>query len=159
MSVRAHDPSALPNLSRMQVADLPQVAEIENRVYPFPWSLGNFHDSLRSGYECWVLRLPHDVELHGYFLLMHAVDESHLLNVTVHPDWQGQGFCRLMLGKVCELAEKAGMKSVLLEVRPSNERALNLYSRYGFTRIGLRRNYYPAPGNLREDAIVMRLPL
>jgi ribosomal-protein-alanine N-acetyltransferase len=65
----------------------------------------------------------------------------------------------MMLDKAVALARDKNMRSVLLEVRPSNHRALAVYKQYGFSQIGLRRNYYPAAQNKREDAIVMRLPL
>lgn len=147
-------------LMRMLPADLTEVAFIESMAYDFPWTAGNFLDSVKSGYDCWILRdAARNNRLLGYFLAMHAVDESHLLNITVDPSCHGQGYGRYMLGKLCTLAREAGMKSLLLEVRPSNVRALEIYLRYGFARIGVRRNYYPAPQQKREDAIVMRLPL
>jgi ribosomal-protein-alanine N-acetyltransferase len=147
-------------LLRMLPVDLKEVAHIEKLAYPFPWTEGNFLDSVKSGYDCWILRdSAHNGRMLGYFLAMHAVDETHLLNITVDPDCHGKGHGRFMLDKLCALAREAGMKSVLLEVRPSNARALEIYLRYGFTRIGVRRNYYPAPHFKREDAIVMRLPL
>lgn len=148
-----------PVLQRMTVADLPEVTLIEESQYSFPWTRGNFLDSIESGYDTWILRDKDSHRLLGYFLLMHAVDESHLLNITVHAREEGRGYCRTMLDKVVTLSRDCGMNSVLLEVRPSNTRALNIYLRYGFTRIGTRRNYYPAPDNRREDAIVMRLAL
>jgi ribosomal-protein-alanine N-acetyltransferase len=144
--------------ARMQVADLPDVSAIENAVYPFPWTHGNFLDSLNSGYDTWVVRDAAQ-NLAGYFLMMPAVDEAHLLNITVHADLHGQGIGRAMLDQVVKLSREKGLVSVLLEVRPSNQRALAIYTRYGFQRIGLRKNYYPAEQNSREDAIVMRLPI
>jgi ribosomal-protein-alanine N-acetyltransferase len=143
-------------LARMQLNDLPEVQEIENDVYPFPWTTGNFLDSLYSGYETWVVREVAG-RLAGYFLIMLAMDEAHLLNVTVRRDLQGHGLGRKLLDKVVAVARKKGATSVLLEVRPSNSRALMIYERYGFARIGRRKGYYPAANNTREDAIVMRL--
>lgn len=143
---------------RMTVSDLPEVLAIEYAVYPFPWTNGNFLDSLSSGYETWVLRgALHN--LLGYFLMMPVVDEAHLLNITVHADLHGQGLGRTMLDQVVKLARQSGLSSVLLEVRPSNQRALTIYLRYGFHKIGVRKNYYPAAHNTREDAIVMRMPV
>lgn len=157
-------PGAMPvdlerlGLERMQDADLEQVLAIENSVYPHPWSRGNFLDSLASGYEAWVAREP-TFQLAGYFLAMQVVDEMHLLNISVRADLQGQGLGRKLLERVASLARAQGMTSILLEVRPSNLRALSVYERYGFVRIGLRRAYYPASGGTREDAIVMRFCL
>jgi len=142
----------------MEEADLEQVLVIENSVYPHPWTRGNFLDSLASGYAAWVLREP-TFRLAAYFLAMPVVDEMHLLNISVRADLQGHGLGRMLLDRVAALARGQAMTSILLEVRPSNRRALVVYERYGFVRIGLRKAYYPAAGNTREDAIVMRLCL
>ena len=141
--------------SRMNVTDIEDVIAVEQNAYPFPWTRGNFLDSLDSGYEAWVLR-DEDSRLLGYFLMMHAVEEVHLLNITVRPDMQGQGLGRKLLDKLIALARDAGMHAVLLEVRPSNNHALMVYHHLDFAQIGQRKNYYPAAGAGREDAIVMR---
>lgn len=140
----------------MKVEDLDEVLTIEKDVYPHPWTRGNFLDSLYSGYETWTLREPSG-GLAGYFLMMLAVDEAHLLNISVRRDLQGLGVGRLQLDKVMTVALEKGAQSVLLEVRPSNLRALKVYRRYGFDEIGRRKGYYPAQGNVREDAIVMKV--
>lgn len=142
----------------MNIRDVEEVVRIENDAYPFPWTRGNFLDSLANRYQAWVLREA-DERLAGYFLLMSAVDDVHLLNITVRPDLHGQGIGRYLLNKVCELAEAAGIYRVLLEVRPSNQHALAVYRHAGFQMIGIRKKYYPAAGSSREDAIVMRLTL
>ena len=152
------DAQALMRFSMMRAQDVEDVIAVEQDAYPFPWTRGNFLDSLASRYDAWVLR-DADGRLAGYFLLLHAVDETHLLNITVRPDVQGKGLGRLLLNKVIDLARGAAMRSVLLEVRPSNTHALAVYQHCGFTQIGLRKNYYPAGGTAREDAIVMRLVL
>jgi ribosomal-protein-alanine N-acetyltransferase len=142
----------------MQANDLADVVAIENDVYPFPWSRGNFLDALYSGYETWTLR-DASGSMVGYFLMMFAVDEAHLLNITVRRGLHGKGLGRMQLDKVTALARERGMTSMLLEVRPSNQRALAVYKRYGFVQIGIRKAYYPAADNTREDAIVMRIEL
>lgn len=142
----------------MQIQDVDDVMVIEQDVYPHPWTRGNFIDSLNSGYQAWVLRNASGV-LIGYFLAMLAVDEAHLLNLSLRGDLHGKGIGRILLNKVCALAHEHGMKSVLLEVRPSNTRALAVYRHYGFIQVGLRKEYYPAAGNMREAAVVMRLVL
>jgi [ribosomal protein S18]-alanine N-acetyltransferase len=82
-----------------------------------------------------------------------------LLNITVRSDLQGKGIGRFLLDKAVEIAQQNEMQSLLLEVRPSNQRALSVYQKAGFTTIGSRKNYYPAPDNGREDALVMKLEL
>tara|TARA_R110001599_G_scaffold64023_3_gene178447 strand:- start:16395 stop:16892 length:498 start_codon:yes stop_codon:yes gene_type:complete len=143
---------------RMQATDINDVLAIENDLYPFPWTRGNFLDSITNGYECWLLRDGNGV-LKGYFLLMPSVDDAHLLNITVHRDLQGRGLGLLLLNKAKMLAKERKLDAILLEVRPSNTRAEKIYARYGFARIGVRKGYYPAPNNQREDGIVMKLPL
>lgn len=157
-------------LEPMRADDLPQVLKIENEVYPHPWSHGNFIDALATGYDGRVARavtadaaqetmqdLPQ--ALIGYFVVMRVMDEAHLLNISVHRDWQRQGVGSLLLEQVMTLARQQAMASLLLEVRPSNQRAIALYRRTGFAPIGVRKNYYPATDHAREDAIVMRFML
>jgi ribosomal-protein-alanine N-acetyltransferase len=142
----------------MVVGDVDDVFALERSVYPHPWSHGNFVDSLASGYNSWTLR-DDGGALVGYFLLMPVVDEAHLLNVAVCKSRQGQGLGLYLLDKVCACARGLLMESILLEVRPSNLRALKIYEQYGFAEIGRRKSYYPAHNGQREDAIVMRLTL
>ncbi|MFC5473659.1 ribosomal protein S18-alanine N-acetyltransferase [Paraherbaspirillum soli] len=146
------------SFAEMRMDDLDQVLEIEQRVYSHPWTRGNFADSIESGYQCWVLRDAAQLVV-AYFFMMLAVDEAHLLNISVREDSQRRGIGKMLLDKVCALARENAMRSVLLEVRPSNTRAIAIYQRYGFAEIGRRRAYYPAAGDSREDAIVMSLPL
>lgn len=142
----------------MTEADLDQVLALEQAVYPHPWTRGNFADSLASGYSAWVLR-DDEHALVGYFMLMAAVDEAHLLNVAVAAGRQREGIGLYLLDKVAACARGVGAESVLLEVRPSNVRAQKIYLRYGFAEIGRRKAYYPAHNGMREDAIVMRYML
>jgi ribosomal-protein-alanine N-acetyltransferase len=146
-------------LRPMVVDDVDEVHALERRVFPHPWSRANFMDSLSSGYDAWVLREPGAGALAGYFLVMYAVDEAHLLDVAVSGERQGSGLGRFLLDRIATRSRAMGMTSVLLEVRPSNERALQVYGRYGYTQIGRRKGYYPAHEGQREDAIVMRYVL
>ncbi len=159
LDAAAHASAGVPlSFAAMRVADVDEVTRIENDAYPFPWTRGNFLDSLDSGYDAWIMR-ESGGRIAGYFLLMPVVDEVHLLNITVRPDRQGQGLGRRLLDKVCERAVGSDMSSILLEVRPSNLHALAVYRHLGFVQIGVRKHYYPAAAGSREDAIVMRLPL
>ena len=170
---RLHD---AVGLSPMQLSDVAEVATIERSIYTAPWTEGNFVDSLTAGYCAWTLRddavQTHDRglpsgpvrhgELIGYFVLMAAVDEAHLLNLSVAGAWQARGLGLLLLGKAAALAAEHRATSIILEVRPSNLRALAVYRRFGFRDHGLRRRYYPvSAGNQqsREDALVMRMAL
>ena len=143
-------------LMPMTEADLDEVAAIEKLAYEFPWSRGNFQDSLRNGYYGVCLRHVTGT-LIGYCVLMPVVDEMHLLNLCVAPSAQRAGAGLTLLREAVRITRTEKLEGVLLEVRPSNPRAIQLYERFGFTAIGRRKNYYPARHRSREDAIVMRL--
>jgi ribosomal-protein-alanine N-acetyltransferase len=112
------------------------------------------------GYPAEVLHVQdgRDVSLAGYFVTLVGVDELHLLNITVSPDWQGQGLGWALLQAVQALGQARGLGQLFLEVRESNHRPRALYRRFGFAEVGVRRGYYPASQG-REDAVVMRLAL
>ena len=139
----------------MTLDDVDEVHALECSVFPHPWSRANFSDSVQAGYDAWLLR-DAEGQLAGYFLLMYALDEAHLLDVAVAGARHGTGLGRYLLDTLCARAKDMGAESVLLEVRPSNERALAVYKRFGFAEIGRRKGYYPAHEGKREDAIVMR---
>lgn len=143
---------------RMDASNLDDVMQIEIDVFPFYWTRKVFESGLMEGYDCWVARDASNA-LVGYFVLMKVVDEIHLLTIAVRGDLHGQGIGRKLVDHAIELAREMKMKSMLLEVRPSNERALEIYKQYGFAQIGRRKNYYDAPNKTREDALVMRLEL
>jgi ribosomal-protein-alanine N-acetyltransferase len=136
----------------MTALDLDDILRIEYRVYSHPWSRANFADSIGSGYSCCVCRVGG--ELIGYSVLMLAVDEAHLLNIGVAEKRHGFGFGARLLRHAMDSARRGGAGTLLLEVRPSNERALALYRHFGFRQIGVRRGYYPAVDG-REDALVL----
>lgn len=145
-----------PQLERMQPEDLDAVAAIEAGIYSHPWTRGNFVDALRAEYECWVWREADD--LVGYFVLLVAAGEAHLLNFSIAANHQGRGCGSAMLEQVIAQARQMHARSVFLEVRPSNAGAQRLYQRFGFRRVAVRRGYYPAPSG-REDALVYVLRL
>ena len=140
----------------MGIDDLDRVGEIEQRIYAFPWSRGNFADSLLAGYLCTVLEC--DSTLLGYPVLTHAAGEAHLLNLSIDAPWQGRGHGRALLLHHVDVARARGARLMLLEVRPSNGVARALYRNCGFQQIAVRRGYYPDT-NGREDALLLALPL
>jgi len=151
-AVLRHDGRFEPMTER----DLRRVLEIEQSIYAFPWTLGNFKDSLRAGYDCWVY---HDGrELIAYAVLVLAAEEAHLLNLSVAARFQSRGHGRRLLGNVIRLARERGAKVLFLEVRPSNDAGQRLYAAHGFRQVGVRRGYYPAQKG-REDALVLSLAL
>ena len=149
--------AAILSLRKMEYRDVDEVMRIENRIYPYPWSAGNFIDSLDSGYLCMVAEV--DDAMVGYAVLMPSVDEAHLLTIGIAVEHQRKGMGEEVLGRMAAMARESGIQRIILEVRPSNTAALSLYRKCGFRQIGLRRGYYPADNGEREDAIVMECPL
>ena len=137
---------------RMQLADLPDVLRNERLGYMHPWTEGIFRDCLRNGQECWLLMSSSRNVGHG--ILSVAAGESHLLNVCVHPDFQGHGFGRILVEHVLARARAGEASTIFLEVRPSNVAACELYDKLGFNEVGIRENYYPSKVG-REDALVL----
>ena len=136
----------------MQLTDLPDVLRNERRGYTHPWTEGIFRDCLGNGQECWLLLCSDQNVGHG--ILSVAAGESHLLNVCVHPDFQGHGFGRILVEHLLERARKGEASTIFLEVRPSNVAACELYDKLGFNEVGIRENYYPSNVG-REDALVL----
>ena len=136
---------------------LDELLVIEQATYAHPWTRGNFIDALAAGYQAQLLTAGG--EILGYFVAMRGVDEVHLLNITVAPAFQGQGWARVMLDALALWARGQGAQWLWLEVRMGNERARRIYEAHGYRRVGERKRYYPAADGQREDAVVMSLPL
>ena len=153
-------------LRPMHMNDLDTIIQIESTIYTHPWTRGNFSDSLNAGYSAWVLEeqvLQKNHEMIGYALLMMAMDEAHLLNLSVAKHQQKQGLGRYLLEHMLKIAKNHQATNLFLEVRPSNVAAIALYENMGFSEIAVRRGYYPADPEIsktgREDAILMGLTL
>ncbi|RYF79708.1 MAG: ribosomal-protein-alanine N-acetyltransferase [Comamonadaceae bacterium] len=165
----------------MHPGHLDRVLAVEQQAYSHPWTHGNFVDSMHVGYRCQCLVAPTlppgapgavqpargsvlplsptgTDTLIGYFVAMQGVDEVHLLNITVAPAFQRQGWASLMLAALTGWARSQAAHWLWLEVRASNTRAQQVYEHQGFRRVGVRKGYYPAVHG-REDAIVMSLRL
>lgn len=136
----------------MTETDLDAVAAAERRIHPVPWTRGHFADSLQAGHGAWLAL--EDGHLIGYAVIMIAVDEAHLLNISVQPELQRRGRGSALLLHLFDQAQRQGAARMLLEVRSGNVSGQALYRRHGFVEIGRRRDYYPAAEG-REDAIVM----
>jgi ribosomal-protein-alanine N-acetyltransferase len=140
----------------MTEEDLDDVMEVERRAFPHHWSRGNFRDCLRAGYQCQVL--VREERIIGYGVLSVAVGEAHILTLCIDPGLQGEGLGRRLLERLLNMAKQRHADTAFLEVRGSNQVALNLYRSLGFNEVGVRRGYYPADGG-REDAIILALAL
>ena len=140
----------------MTPVDVDAVLGIELAVQAYPWTRGNFMDALNYGYVCCVDE--DDGTIRGYAIMMPAVDEAELLDISVAAAWQRKGLGKTIINEMLQKAREMNIKRVFLEVRPSNVAAIALYKRSGFDLIGVRRGYYQN-ANGSEDALVMSYEL
>ncbi len=144
------------NIRAMTADDLDAVVHIEYSATDFPWPKSQFAESLRAGHHCRVLETEYG--LAAFAIFSTVLDEACLLDIAVCPGYQRQGLARQLLSEGMAFLRQQKIKCCFLEVRVSNQRAVDLYRRNGFCDVGLRKNYYQAAAG-REDAIVMKLAL
>lgn len=153
---------AARSLEAMTTEHLSAVMAIERASHVRPWTLGNFTDSLASGYIAEVLVDAGD-ELIGYCIAVVGVDEMHLLNLSVAPDHRQCGHASFMLRALIARCRAERIAQLWLEVRVGNDGARRLYRQLGLQEVGLRPAYYPVlPGSADtrgEDAVLMRMQL
>ena len=136
----------------MKAEDLEHVWEIEKLSFSLPWSIESLRLEVKEN-QCakyYVIKL--DDRLVAYAGMWIVLDEAHITNIAVHPDYRGKGFGRMILKTLIGVAKGIGMERMTLEVRVSNTPAINLYTKYGFFAVGKRPNYYVKPV---EDALIM----
>lgn len=139
------------NIRLMRLSDLDAIMAIEEVSFPTPWSRQAYEGELSNQLSCYVVS-EHDGKVTGYAGAWIIIDEAHVTNVAVHPDFRGQRLGEELLSVLEQLAVCRGARRITLEVRPSNIAALRLYRRIRFLPVGLRKGYYTDSG---EDALVM----
>ncbi|MDP6040599.1 MAG: ribosomal protein S18-alanine N-acetyltransferase [Candidatus Latescibacteria bacterium] len=143
-----------PTLEAMTETHLDAVAKIERTTFSSPWTRRNFEFALkRDNSICHVLLV--DAEVIGYSVGFLIDREFHLADFAIAPTFQRKGFARKLLEEVCDLLN-AKAHVVSLEVRMSNQIAIDFYKQMGFETMAIRKSYYTRP---REDALVMLKPL
>jgi ribosomal-protein-alanine N-acetyltransferase len=135
----------------MTLDDVDEVMLLENEVYQFPWTDRIFKDCIRVGYDCWLAFFDNSLVAHAVISV--AAGESHILNLSVTKHHQGKGIGKQFIHFLLNIARNKRAQIMMLEVRPSNIRAINCYNSVGFNEIGCRKDYYPAP-NGKEDALL-----
>ena len=145
-----------PFIRKMTSFDLQPVMAIELSSYPFPWTEGIMSDCLRVGYHCFVYEV--ECQIRGYAIVSMVLDEAHLLNLCIAPDYQNKGYGSAFLRWLMDYVQENNAKTMYLEVRESNHAAIQLYQSMGFNETGTRRNYYPANKG-KEDAILFACEL
>ena len=149
-------------LERARKEDIDAIVAIENRAYPFPWTRNVLLDEIEgeSFSYVYVARLIDESgqagKMIGYHFFWLVADEIHILNIAVDPEYHGAGLGTILIQFAIQFGRERGATCTLLEVRVSNTAALRLYEKLGFTRIGIRKQYY---SDSKEDAYVMKLLL
>ena len=141
------------NLRNLSERDVPLLKQIEENAYDFGWSERNFFDALNENYI--AKALINNSAMVGYYFWQKVLDECHLLNFTIATERQRRGLGNWMLSQLLLSLRAKSIAAIYLEVRPSNKTAISLYSKFGFSIIGRRKNYYPGKES-REDALVMK---
>ena len=146
----------------MDETDLPKVHAIEEKAYDFPWSLQGFEKSLDQGLN--YLLCSQSESILGYCCILPVLDEAHILNFCISPDFQRQGVANEAFTKILSVLQESGFSVALLEVRESNRAARCLYEKFGFNEDGVRKGYYRAQVwdealnrviDTKEDAVLM----
>lgn len=142
---------------RMDLSDVVDVAAVERLVFTDPWSADSFLAEVERKPEIgYPVVLREAGRLMAYAVAWFIVDELHIGNIAVHPEYQGRGLATRLLDHLLEEGRRRDMVFATLEVRPSNLRALALYEKFGFRQIARRRHYYR---DNREDALVLAAAL
>lgn len=139
----------------MQEFDIPEVLKIEHISFAIPWSEVSFLNELYNPYSITKVAIRENNVI-GYICTHHIINESHILNLAVHPGFRRCGIATKLVREVLDDLQEKGCKFIYLEVRVSNLAARNFYAHLGFKDVGIRRNYYISP---REDAVIMMLEL
>ena len=132
--------------------DIKPMAEMDILCFSAPWSEVSFEQEIKENPLAFYVVAEIDGRMVGYAGLWGILDEGHITNVAVHPDFRRKGIGEALVSVLLEHTSGNGIQSHTLEVRASNEAAIALYSKYGFQPGGLRKNYYEDNG---EDAVIM----
>jgi len=139
-------------IRKMVSRDIDQVLEVENLSFPNPWSRGTFEVELQENLFAHYFVVVQDETIVGYAGMWMILDEAHVTNIAIHPDFRGLRFGKKLVCELIVQAFKLGGKQITLEVRVSNLIAQKLYKDLGFYEAGIRKGYY---SDNNEDAIVM----
>jgi len=137
---------------KMNENHVSQVAELEKVCFSDPWSENSVASELNNKLSLWLVAVEGDAVL-GYIGSQTVMDETDMMNVAVHPDFRRRGIGESLVLGLVEKLKSLGSHCLTLEVRSSNESAISLYEKLGFTQIGRRKNYYRNP---KEDALILR---
>lgn len=137
----------------MDRSHIKEIAQIERECFSMPWSEAALEEELYNPQASFIVAQRADGAVLGYAGLHVVLDEGYIDNVAVREDYRGQGIADDLVDVFVRFG-RANLAFLTLEVRPSNEPAIQLYMKHGFAQVGRRKNYYQNP---REDAIIMTL--
>lgn len=148
--------SAFGNLKieSCKLSDVRELLAIEKQCHEFPWTQDNFVTSFASGYVARKLLVKRSPVAFYVLHTLPKIQEATLMDICVHPQYQGKGIGRLLMQDIYSTLKKMDISTIFLEVRASNVTAIALYEKCGFTATGVRKDYYPAKKG-REDAVLM----
>lgn len=135
-------------IERMTEGDCAELAMLDKQCFSVPWSEKSFFEETKNPLAMYYV--AREEEIAGYCGFWKVSDEAQVTNIAVLPKYRKKGIASKLIEKM--LNECSEMKQIVLEVRQSNDAAIRLYEKYGFTKVGVRKNFYRAP---REDGIVM----
>jgi ribosomal-protein-alanine N-acetyltransferase len=136
----------------MKVEDIDQILEVEHASFTTPWSREAFYNELHNNRFAVYIVLEENNKILGYCGAWIVIDEAHVTNVAILPEYRGRKLGEALLQKMMSMAREMGAKSMTLEVRVSNHVAQSLYRKLGFQDGGIRKNYY---SDNQEDGLVM----
>lgn len=136
---------------QMAKKHIEQVAKLEKNVFNIPWSKKMFEDELKNALAIYVVAVDGE-RVVGYGGLWHVINEGHITNIAVLPEYRRQGVATMIIDKISQLAIEKEMIGLTLEVRTSNFPAKKLYTKLGFKLEGIRKEYY---SDTKEDALIM----
>lgn len=140
------------NIRPMKLEDVDQIWEIEKLSFRTPWSRESFVEEMQNNQKARYVVAELGDTIVGYGGMWFIVDEAHITNIAVHPDYRGQKIGEKIVEAMIEAANKEGIHSLTLEVRTTNKPAINLYKKQGFREAGIRKGYYTDTG---DDALIM----
>ncbi len=139
-------------IKEMTVDHIDGVMVVENLSFKIPWSRQAFVDEITGNNMAMYFVALCNEQVIGYGGMWKILDEGHITNIAVHPEFRRCGAASVIIEKILEISGEKGIKSLTLEVRKSNIAAQNLYQKYGFKSEGIRKGYYSDTG---EDALIM----
>ena len=138
----------------MGLNDLEEAYKIELEVNPSPWKYETFLSSFEVGHKGLICKNGN--QMIGFIIFSPITPEAHILSISVRNEMQSKGIGTLLLKSMLDQCKVMNYKKIFLEVRVSNEKAINFYEKFGFSKDAIRNNYYT---DNSEDALLMSLSI